>query len=304
MSLVEWDNELNVIAKDLAAMRASRGRAHLTGNQSLIARQVAIIQAQINLDRNLERLRKLLAREFLLLPREKAMLHWGRIYLGEAQKVAQTRSRLLARNLWLKLIQTRLTGADAKSDTPVDAVDLVALAIRQTHLSQTEAYLNDSLAQLQTHRSELVTRYEQLGVVEANRCASLSMASRLGTTLEDALASPVVKALATYVRAVASPVRVAEARGHLDLDLDKTERRLTYKANGLLGICRRLVVTRLKEPAAQPSTRVLDKFQRAMQQLADLELETRQAYGQILRAVPEEPHPILVQKADKEAKTV
>lgn len=287
MSMLDWDEELAVVAKEIDSVRASRAGARFGGKKGMIAKNVAIIQAQMNVDRNFARLKKLTGREMMLLPRERTMVHWAEVFLDRAEKFHQLRTKLLTRGLWIKLIMTRALGESGKHSTELDADDLVALSIRQDNLSKTEKYLTDSLAKLMDRRKKLVTRYEQLGVADANRSASLSMAGRLGKTPEDALTGPGVKALSRYVKGATVPLN-AQA---MEQKIHGMERRIERRSDGLLGICKAVILSRLENPKARPCQRALGKFHDAMRQLDELEDETREAMGQMLGASPPNAHP-------------
>ncbi len=129
--LADWDNELAVVSKDLETLKAAHGKRKLTGAKALVARKVSIIQLTVHVDRNLERVRRLVEREVLLLPREKALVHGAKLYLERCQAFLRQRSDLLARGLWLKLIKTQLLGVGDKPGEAATADDLIALAVRQ-----------------------------------------------------------------------------------------------------------------------------------------------------------------------------
>ena len=298
--LADWDNELAVITKDLETLKTAHGKRKLTGAKALVARKVSIIQLTVQVERNLERLRRLVEREVLLLPREKALVHGARLYLERSQTFLKQRSDLLARGLWLKLIKTRLLGAGDRPGDAATADDLIALAVRQESLGKTERYLAETLVKLRQRRRDLIARYEALGVAEANRTASQTLRGRLGQSPDEALASPPMRALASYVKTATAPVSAPEADARVkDLGL-----KLGEKTDGLLQACRSLIVARLKDPGARPGGRTFDRFESTMQQLDELADETRRAYDQMVGQAPATARPILVQKPKKGAKTV
>ncbi len=287
MSLTEWDQELAIVAKEIETLKDSQGKKRVAGNRGMIARKVSIIQSQLNVERNFAKLKKLAGREMMLLPRERTMVHWTEVFIDRAEKFHQLRSKLLSRGLWVKLIMTRALGESGRSVSELDADDLVALSIRQDNLSKTEKYLSDSLTKLKERRKSLVTRYEQLGVADANRSASLSMASRLGKNAEDALNGPGVKALGGYVKSAAAPLNAQV----MEKKIAGMERRIERRTEGLLSICKSVIFSRMEDPEAVPSNRALDKFHVAMRQLDELEDDTREAMGAMLKGSPSTSHP-------------
>ncbi len=259
---------------------------------------MAAIQQHLTLERNFERLKKLTSRDMLLLPRERTMVHWGAVFLARAETYVTVRSRLMARSLWVKLIKTRLLGPGGQVTGSLEDDDLVALSVRQTNLAKTEAYLAEALTKLRQRRRDLVALYEQRGVAEANRTAALTLQARLGATAGDALASPPVRALGEYVKTAAAPITAQAAKQRLDSAVNRGAER----TSGLLAACRNLVIARLKDPGVGVSARSQGRFKAVMQQLDDLEDETREAYGQILGTAPAAAR-LKVQNSGAQAKT-
>lgn len=287
MSLADWDDELEAVSKEIATVHAAHGKARLTGQKALLAKKVAIIQKQIHVDRYLERIKKLTQRDFMLMPRERTLLHWGGIYLDAVTKLYSLSSRFKSRELWLKLINARIAGPGAASGRDIEADDLVTLAMRQSSLAKTEGYLAETLLKLKRRKKDLTRRYEALGIVEENLTASGSLGTRLGASPEDAFASPTVRALGTYVRRMTAPVVDAPAVKRL---VDAQARALG-KSDGLFGLCKSVVLSRLSDPSARPEQRIHDKFQHAMQQLDELEAETRDAWDRIVSSAPQAARP-------------
>ena len=89
--LADWDNELAVVTKDLQTLREAHGKRKLTGKKALVARKVSVIRLQMQVERNLERLRRQLKREVLLLPREKALVHGAQLYLDRCETFLKQR---------------------------------------------------------------------------------------------------------------------------------------------------------------------------------------------------------------------
>lgn len=294
----EWERELDAIRADIDAIRAAHSRSRLAGNKSLIARKIAIIQGQLQLERHIESLQQIAGRDHLLLPRERAMVHGAKQYVERLQNLVSIRTRILTRSLWLQLIKTRMMGDDGKAPGDIDADDLVALSIRLSSLKKTEQYLGDTLTRLRQRRRELTYNYDQLGVIDANRTAAQSFASRLGATSAEALRSPTLKALAHWLKTVAAPISARAAQERLSaMDVQGEEQAATG-----LDMARSLVTNRLHDPQAVMAPRHLETFQAAMAELDALEKQTRQAYDQILAHAPAASPPILVQKPSRQAK--
>jgi hypothetical protein len=225
----------------------------------------------------------------MLLPRERTLLHWGGLYLEAASKLMALTSKLKTRQLWLRLISARLAGPGSTISRDIDADDLVTLAMRQASLAKTEGYLAEALTTLKRRKKDLTRRYESLSVVEENFMASGSLGTRLGASLEDAFASPTVRALGNYLRRITAPLVDAQACKRLA----DSQARALGKADGLFGVCKNVVLARLADPQSKPEPRVHDKFQQAMRQLDELEAETRDAWDRIVSSQPPAARPLL-----------
>lgn len=295
----EWDQELEIVAREIATVRSAHTRARSPSNRTLIARKITIIQAQINLERAIERIRKLTSRDYLLLPREKTLLHWGQFYVEKLTATFSGQTKLLTKSLWLKLIKTRISGPDAKPATTIEPDDLIALAIRQQSLQKTEKFLADRLVELRIKKKDLMRRYEEFSIAEANRIASGSLAGRLGATPADAINSPEMKALGLYVQHLSSLVRETNIPA-----LDRAQQKFEKKAARVLDEAKQMVLDVIHNTgednastiAISSEDRKLGEFQMAMLELSELEAETREAYDQFLQSTPEEARPHVVAK--------
>lgn len=268
----DWDEELQLVAQEVASLREQHQRKRAAGMKPLVAKKVALVQAQLDLDSLFARIKRLATREnYTLLPREKTMLHFGKRLAERAEKLEQHAAKHRAKALWLDLIKSRLDG---------DADELVALAVRQANLVKTEKYLEDTLNKIRVRKKDLTKRYDQLGVAETNRVAGASLGARLGATPEKAMMSPHVRAIAELLRMTTAAV----ARPEAEERLRAADTRFGVKATGLLGICRSMVLSRLRDGGVRPSARAAGKFELALQQLDDLEAETRRAFDEMLSA--------------------
>lgn len=300
MSLKEWDKELECVAREIKTVQAEHAKSRMNGNKALIVRKVAIIQTQLSFERSISLIKKLTERDYLLLPHEKTLVHFGTVYLDKVQKVFALRTNLLTKTLWVKLIKTRLTGPELTDSTHLDADDLVELSLRQANLTKTESYLAKTLVKLRRQRKQLVHDYEQLGIVDANRQASGTLYGRLGLTPEDALQSPELMALQSYLRRITTPLTAPKADRRHRLAQDKYAK----ETANLIGAARNFVLGAFKTPDTRPSPRDLDRFQQAMRELGELEVETRRAFELIGEQLPEPARPILMQKSAKNATNI
>lgn len=293
-----WDRELEVVANEISTLKTSNKLHPKIDKSSLASVKIKLLQAQIQLERSLDRIGKASSRDFLLLPRDRTMLHWGKVYREQLSKLIATQAKSANQSLWLKLIKSRLGTPTDKPMNAVDAEDLVALAIRQKNLLKTEKSLSSQLIALGSKKKSLFARYEQFEIAQANRHASGSLAARLGTNLQDALASPEMRALELYVQQLSAALRATP-----DAELQSRQQDFADHTARMLDEAKNIVVATTQEdddslaPVLDTGINAdLDDFQAALRELADLEAETRAAYDKLLAATPPAAHPQLVSK--------
>ena len=258
----DWDRELDILASDLASLTA--GTVGSSSRESLQSQKVRIVQVQVNISRKIERIRRVLTRDLLLLPREQALLHWAGVFCDIVRGWLPKASELNARKLWLHLIKIRMGSTDSDKLLPDD---LVELATRQAELKKTETLLTESIIDLDAKRKELHTRYGHLDITQANAEASGSLQARLGSDYKDACASPLFRALSDFFFSLAKPSGQDEANRRLD----QMERR----TSSLMNMARHMIngLTRGRHVPSKSKR----KFQHMLTQLSDMESETRAA---------------------------
>jgi hypothetical protein len=274
MSMLDWDNELASIAAEAQGLLASQRESRKEQRRALVALKVDAVQAQLKLENALERLKRFAQKDLLLLPREKAVLHFGRIYCERAAAHMDVLGKVLTKNLWLKLVTLR-------SGDVLDGDELVGLSVRQANLGKTERYLKGALAAVKKQQTELVATYHALAVEKQNREAAACMAARLGG------GDPISGALAAYfMRLTAAARGDAAAKRFFDL-----HQRYEGKAKTLMGLCRNSVLK-----AQGPSPKESEKLASAMRQLDELESGVKAAYQEIVQDQAPKARPTLIRK--------
>ncbi len=271
--LHDWDRDVSVIKAEITGLLARQKPSQHTGIRALLIRKIKLIQLEIDLDRAYEKLSALSGRDYLLLPKERTLLHWTRIFLEQAGKLRALRADVASRSLWLGLLETRLLGK--KGGESVGTSELMEMSIRKANLLKTERYLGDALVKLKARRLGLVKRYEQLEIFDANQTASMTLGYRLGSGVQNAFESPILTILGDYIKTGVMPViafKEAEKARKLE------ERYLRDSQN---------LKTKVVNTAISAK-----KFEQAMKQLEDLELETLSAYETIKgkSPLPARPH--------------
>lgn len=282
MSLADWDLELDTVARELDAVLTARGKTSGTRGRAMramTARRIKIVQAQLDSERTLDRLRKLEARELLLPAREKALLHGARLWLASAPKLEAERTRIAARSLWVRLVRARLAGeGDHRPLSELDADDLVALAVRHANLEKTERYLAETLTRVRARKQSLTERYRVVEIALTNKTAGVSLAGRWGKTLSEALQSPQARAIARLMRAALPPGRGGTAALDDETAARLAARRVETQTRRLLGLCKSVVFRRLADPRADANDKLLERFASGLRRLDELEAESQSGW--------------------------
>lgn len=297
MRLDEWQRELSSVARDLGRVAAYFGQSGRDVNQ-LAQRKVQLVQSQLRFERICDEMQKLLERNFLLVPQEKAILHWSRIYLEKVKTYCQMRQKMMTRGLWLKLLRARMLDGEPTEQLLTrepDAEDLVTLALKHAQLQRTEHQLKSEMKALATQKAALHARYERLGILEANQMAAGSLQglsdpgserekgssplSTLGIVLkkaswrrtEDAVSRDFWGQLGTYVRA----------------------------AEETIGQCQRLTLANLRPEGQGVPKNDEGSLTVAIQRLTKLDQEVQRLYDKMMVLPLKALHPIVMQKSKK-----
>ncbi|MBM4251102.1 MAG: hypothetical protein FJ146_03965 [Deltaproteobacteria bacterium] len=259
MNLTSWDQQFDKLADECDQLLDQQSRSRVGHDRAFTLRKISIMQEQDLLEEQIDRLRQLAGRDAFLLPREKALMHGARIFVDRITEYDCLRSDLLAQGLWFNLLKTRLLGKTVTRSQDFDnlaSADIVALSVRQRSLTATENYLEARLVQLDQRRRDLMISYQQLDIEDANRCASVTYATRLGPDPVSASSSPLMTQLKFFLAAVKAD---SVARPGIHQRLLQQKERLEERTSGILALCRSFIFRCLKLASPAPKDRPLDQ---------------------------------------------
>jgi hypothetical protein len=277
MSLQDWDSELAAVAAEMQSLGAALAAGPRRARRTLIGRKIRAVRERARLAHAFSRLTALTGRDLLLLPGDKALLHWGRIYTERAKEHDALRAQVLTKNLWLKLVRVRAGSGDL-----LEGDDLVALSVRQARVGKTERYLGDSLRAVRGQQIRLIAAYHHLAVAKANREAAACMTGSLRDP------SPAVEAaLGAFLLHLTAGARGVKGSA----EFVALHQRYAAKALTLMSQCRNAVLGRTGRE--NPAPKALERFKAAVRQLDELDADIASAYR---AAVPAIARPKLVQR--------
>lgn len=297
VTMDDWDLELAAVQRDLARLDHYLSAAGSSSNQ-LTTHKVRLLQSHLRFERLCDQMHKILERDFLLVPREKAIVHWTKIYLEKVKVFYTLQQKSMTRGLWLKLLRARMMGGETTEKSlrqEPDSEDLVALALKHAQLQKTEQHLQVQLKILSARKNDLREQYYKLGVVEANNGAGRSFNTRVSRESEsDGLES----ALQTLGRALVyanwshgkDPL-AQEFSDHLEMYANKAEETLSH--------CHQLTLARFSDGPHRTENHAEGELQRAVQQLDELDGRVEEAYQKLIAKPLLPMRPILVQKSMK-----
>lgn len=307
MNLTSWDQQFDRIADECDRILDHQSRARVGHDQAFTLRKLQIMQEQDLLEEQLDRLRQLAGRDAFLLPREKALIHGARIFADRVTEYSRLRSDLLTQGLWFNLLKTRLLGKTVTRPQDFESLassDIVALSLRQRSLTATENYLEARLVQLDQRRRDLTSSYQQLDIEDANRCAAVTYATRLGPDPASAASSPLMTQLKLFLAAAKSASTASTGLHHR---LRQQRERLEHRTTSILSLCRSFILRCLKLEAPAPDSRPLDReitsIGRQLGRIDRLASKTVEELETALALPADIPQaPIRVQKTPKAAK--
>lgn len=256
---MSWDQQFDKLADECDQLLDQQSRSRVGHDRAFTLRKISIMQEQDLFDERMDRLRQLAGRDAFLLPREKALIHGARIFVDRVTEYASLRSDLLTQGLWFNLLKTRLLGKPATRPQDFDnqaSADIVELSVRQRSLTATENYLEARLVQLDQRRRDLTISYQLLDIEDANRCAAVTYATRLGPDPASASMSPLMTQLKFFLAAVKAE---AAAKPGIHQRLLQQKERLEERTSGILALCRSFILRCLKLGSPAPNARPLDQ---------------------------------------------
>jgi len=269
MTMREFDKELSQLEADVRAVHADHSPFGTASKTDLVGLKVKIIKSQMAIDRDLDRILSVASQDLLLLPQAHTLVHWAGVMRDRFKTYLTLQSKTLSRRLWLKLIRSRLGDLSDSQSLTFDPDDLVDLALRRSTLVKSEKILTNSLISLSAERKKLGNQYIETAVARANIEAAGSLQARLGVTLSHALRNPTVKALGTLLSQSSMP----KTKTSVDWN---PFREKSYDA---LKHCRDILTNMLSGRA--PGERSLRRFAETMNQLEELEAETKEDANRI-----------------------
>lgn len=298
-----WDQEMAMVLADLQRLTKSGYLLDYAQNRHLASQHQKLVKLNMDIDQHLDYLGRVLERPLTLGPREKAMVHWGRLYVEKARHFHQMRQKIFGKTLWIKLIRARLFGLELspkENQRDVDSEDLVALALKQNQLRKMEADLKTRLKKLDQVKQSLKNDYEHLAIRQANFLASRAYSSpRQGRTFE----SPSPGGLALIGKALRREAAI------LSSTIDRQEMRhslheFATKTEWLLGHCGGLATAGTSGTTPPGDTLAPHEFRKAVVELTHLEakVEGLLAKDRALEIPP--MRPILVRNPPKTDKTM
>lgn len=246
-----------------------------------------------------DRMAQVLRRKWNVGRAHAATLFWGKQYLTKMKTLTDEFLALQNRKMWLRLLQTRFSGAFGSEKANLEARHLVDLVVRRQHLIHVEQALIADLDAVAGQRTKLREEYERISTADQNWSASVSMHGRLGVNVEDSTENPSTKALRDLFKAISVPLRHPAENAWLT----SVSRDLEEKSVSLLDQCKLLAAGYVQKGTESVDSNSLNQFKNAINQVNDLNVQVSKKLERLLSERITPSRPKLVQSGTKQAKT-
>jgi hypothetical protein len=283
-----WDYELDLITSDLAHIKNHQQDVQQKERLALISLKVGTFQMQARLAMMLDKLNAASQRIAVVHDaRVRSILHWAGIYSQRVHDYYFQVVELFGKQMWLKLVRTRMPGIAANPITDFSDEHLIELSIRHKQLNDTEVLLREHLANLLNERDKLRHRYDDLCAKRANREAASSMQARFGRSPAEAAKHPVLNRLKSSMKSLAQMATPLSSKYTYLSDL---HRHVSEHADLLIQRCKTLALEDLYQPQVAKA-RVKDReYDASLRQISELRDQLSVAES-LFNATPETVHP-------------
>lgn len=311
------DAELDQIEKELSQLQHYLTNKRGPKYQRLVNQRMSVLKAHLQLESTIDKLQKFLSIDFLLLPQDRAIIHWTKSCLNHMVRYFRAMHEFSCKQLWVQLFLVRLgtpsQGMQSStvpknymlSDTISDfSNDLMDLPTRFKTLKKTEKYLREALVAGDIKIENLTKEYHHVEIAKINCLASSSLSSRLGKTFSDASKSPMMRSLGQMLMLESATIRNPAHFDRLLVSLEDQEKR----QRTLLDLCRRHAELDFPQSniKAQKSekVKVSRQIQKDLTSLRSAEREILHQFRDLASADAPYIHPIIVQNVTKKDNTM
>jgi hypothetical protein len=188
-----WDHELRATAGEVSLILQA-AQAHVGDNGPTAFERLGRAADDGQFFALLQELRQNADGIVGLPPRLSALFHWIGVLAQKFALYYESQSRLLAKMMWLKLVQGRL-GGEAAGSSAVSDQEVVEMAIRKANVQRTRDFLQSHLQKLQREKADLHRRYQALDTQKSNYRAAMSMRASFGQSWREAVSSPLMRSV-------------------------------------------------------------------------------------------------------------
>jgi hypothetical protein len=206
MTIQAWENTLRDTASEIELV-SQRIQQLVASEDPSAFERISRASDDAQLQAMLEALRDSSGGAHGQPPRIAALRHWISTSASLMQNYYRTQTLVLTKMMWLKLIQTRLTG-NRHTNLGTSTQEVLEMAIRRSNLRKSRDFLRIKLDRLKREKMELHQRYQALDIQRSNYSAAQSMKIRLGNPRRELGNNPLLKSLDRFFTRLTLPVRI------------------------------------------------------------------------------------------------
>lgn len=274
MNIQNWDNELRALAGEIEIMSQAVHRQIGERDPTAYERlERAADDGQFTA--MVADLRQSVDNIVGLPPRLAALFHWLGVSAGKILQYYESQSRLLAKIMWMKLVQGRLSG-DQQNSFFISDQEVVEMAIRKTNLRRTKDFLQAHLKKLEREKSDLHRRYVALDTKKSNYWAAMSMRMQFGKSWRESTANPILRSIDQFVSRLTLPFRISNSAR---IKADSTREMADARTSELIRDFRDMALNNAipsESGLAQSATTKLKQGREELRRLESLIMQTEQ----------------------------
>lgn len=298
MQIKLWDEDIQSLTQNLAALELKINAAHRQEQKTLLQKKSAVMRYQLAIEKISQKMQAIQKRKFNLPAKSQAIIYWSATLVEKSFGLYQRQARVLGLKMWFELVHARLHGRVSQRGSMIENNDLIDMAVREGNLKKTVNFLSDQLIKAKITLDKLTERFNSVQAMQANSQAAASLQTVFGRNLSESLQNPRYVALVTYVKWL-----TASMRGTTDDEqrLQKLRSRINHKTETVVSACRDIILEEQGVSKFQLGDTALTRLQNNLGEIDQLQGEIERITTHMMLKTPGEPSPILMKKKFKQA---
>ena len=284
-----WENEIAKLRQEIQTLEG-RIKINLKSEKLLLLQKRAVIlQYQQAIEKMVDKFQRLTKGKIPLPPRSKAIIHWGHVIADKTLRLYQRKSVFWDMNMWQSLIKSRLIGGPKLNDMYLEDQDLIGMATKLNLLKQAESGLNAQLVELREKKKQRLEEQKTFNTKLSNLHAAQSLQTRLASSPQKLMESPVYLSLKSYVNWLTLPLRSFTDQ---ERQFQEDYKEVIRKTQNTLAYCRDLAIADLDRHPHSNNQESLVDLKEDLARIDHLHAKMESSITKIFREKTRQPKPV------------